>query len=67
MLVILPINTFAWYTELDNPGIRIDRSKVTTYAGDFHIPYKKNPNLDTLKFYMMKYNIDSNKSMPTKL
>ena len=59
MLVILPINTFAWYTELDNPGIRIDRSKVTTYAGDFHIPYKKNPNLDTLKFYMMKYNIDS--------
>ena len=59
VLVILPINTFAWYTELDNPGIRIDRSKVTTYAGDFHIPYKKNPNLDTLKFYMMKYNIDS--------
>ena len=44
---------------LDNPDIRIDRSKVTTYAGDFHIPYKKNPNLDTLKFYMMKYNIDS--------
>ena len=59
VLVILPINTFAWYTELDNPDIRIDRSKVTTYAGDFHIPFKKNPNLDTLKYYMMKYNIDS--------
>ena len=56
--VAFPLNSFAWYTELDNPDIRIDRSKVTTYAGDFHIPFKKNPNLDTLKFYMMKYNID---------
>tara|TARA_Y100000766_G_scaffold159222_1_gene136876 strand:- start:43 stop:1302 length:1260 start_codon:yes stop_codon:yes gene_type:complete len=59
VLVVFPINTFAWYTELDNPDIRIDRSKVTTYAGDFHIPFKKNPNLDTLKYYMMKYNIES--------
>ena len=58
VLVILPINTFAWYTELDNPDIKIDRSKVNIYAGDFHIQFKANPNLDTLKYYMMKYNID---------
>ena len=58
VLVILPINTFAWYTELDNPDIKIDRSKVTIYPGDFHIPFRADPNLDTLKFYMMKYNID---------
>ena len=59
MLVILPINTFAWYTELDSADIKIDHSKVTIYPGDFHIPFRKNPNLETLKFYMMKYNLES--------
>ena len=58
VLVIFPINTFAWYTELDNPDIRIDRSKVTAYEDGTHIPFEKNPNLDTLKFYIMKYNIE---------
>ena len=58
VLVIFPINTFAWYTELDNPDIRIDRSKVTAYDDGAHIPFEKNPNLDTLKFYIMKYNIE---------
>ena len=48
--VAFPLNSFAWYTELDNPDIRIDRSKVTTYAGDFHIPFK-NPNLDIEVLY----------------
>ena len=58
VLVIFPINTFAWYTELDNPDIRIDRSKVTAYEDGTHIPFEKNPNLDTLKFYIMNYNIE---------
>jgi CubicO group peptidase (beta-lactamase class C family) len=37
----------------------MDISKAKKYKGDFHIPYKANPNLDTLKYYMFKYNSDT--------
>lgn len=37
----------------------MDISKAKKYKGDFHIPYKANPNLDTLKYYMYKYNSDT--------
>ena len=37
----------------------MDISKAKKYKGDFHIPYKANPNLDTLKYYMYKYNRDT--------
>ena len=57
VLVIFPINSFAWYTELDNPDVKIDLSKVKINTGDFHIASGSNPNLDTLKYYMMKYSL----------
>ena len=59
IIVVFPINSFAWYTELDNPDVKIDLSKVKINTGDFHIASGSNPNLDTLKYYMMKYNKDS--------
>ena len=37
----------------------IDFTKVKHYKGDFHIPFKANPNLDTLKYYMFRYNSDT--------
>ena len=68
VLVIFPINTFAWWTELDNPEIKklldnpdfkIDRSKIVINTSDWHADPKTNPNLDTLRYYMLKYNVDS--------
>ena len=68
VLVIFPINTFAWWTELDNPEIKklldnpdfkIDRSKIVINTSDWHADPKTNPNLDTLRYYTLKYYVDS--------
>ena len=48
-IIYYPINSFS----LDSSTI--DFTKVKRYKGDFHIPYKANPNLDTLKYYMFRY------------
>ena len=53
VLVIFPIKSFALSDKLE-----IDPTKITRYKGDFNIPFKANPNLDTLKYYMSKYNYD---------
>jgi CubicO group peptidase (beta-lactamase class C family) len=44
----------------------MDISKAKKYKGDFHIPYKANPNLDTLKYYMFKYNNDTRSGMNSR-
>ena len=48
-IILLTTNSFSF----DNS--KIDLSKVKKYEGDFHIPFKENPNLDTLKYYMLRY------------
>ena len=48
-IILLTTTSFSF----DNS--KIDLSKVKKYEGDFHIPFKENPNLDTLKYYMLRY------------
>ena len=40
----------------------IDFSKAKKYKGDFHIPFKANPDLNTLRYYMFRYNDDTRRS-----
>lgn len=40
----------------------IDFSKAKKYKGDFHIPFKENPDLNTLRYYMFRYNSDTRRS-----
>lgn len=52
-IILLTTNSFS----LDSSTI--DFTKVKKYKGDFHIPFKANPNVDTLKYYMFRYNSDT--------
>ena len=48
-IILFTTNSFS----LDNS--KLDFSKAKKYEGDWHIPYKANPNLDTLRYYMWRY------------
>tara|TARA_B110000977_G_scaffold170605_1_gene221476 strand:- start:66 stop:1325 length:1260 start_codon:yes stop_codon:yes gene_type:complete len=48
-IIYYPINSFSLDSSI------IDFTKVKSSGGDFHIPYKANPNLDTLRYYMYRY------------
>ena len=58
VLVVFPIKSFALFPKFDSDKLGIDSTKIMRYKGDFNIPFKANPNLDTLKYYMFKYNSD---------
>ena len=61
LIIIIGIIFFTT-NSFSSDSSKIDFSKVKKYKGDFHIPFKANPDLNTLKYYMFRYNSDNSRN-----